>query len=79
MQKTIKILSFISLGMIVMSIIGLLVGYPFLPTLAELLYGQDVELSVPTSNAFSLLMQLVTAVLLVSFAGHQKFGIRLRL
>lgn len=79
MKRTIKILSVISLCIILLSIVDLLVGYAFWTPLAEQLYGQyygqNMQITVPMTSVFSLASQLVMAVLMVAFAGRHRTGI----
>lgn len=75
MKTTTKILSFISLGILVLSMFAVALAFLLGQPLSELLYGREVTPTVPWSDAISLALQFAAAIVVCIFAGQQKIGI----
>lgn len=77
MKKLLKILSFISLGIIGVSAMAVLLCYVFRVPLLELFFhhGRDLPVVIPVANAVSLLGQLGAMIWLCICVGERRFGI----
>lgn len=78
MKKLIKVLSFISLGLMILSCFLVILCTVFRRPLTELFFGysdEQLPLVIPAGMAVSMVVQLGCALWLSIFAGDHRFGI----
>ena len=77
MKKLLKILSFISLGIVGASVMAVLLCYVYRVPLMELFFhtGRELPVVVPVANAVSLIGQLGALIWLCVCVGDRRFGV----
>ena len=77
MKKLMKILTFISLGIVATSVLAVMLCYVYRVPLMELFFGNSMELPtvIPVSNAVVLTGQLGAMIWLCVCIGDSRFGI----